>query len=450
MKSLLKLLGMDLRRSFRPLLLAGVGIFLTAALLSFLLGFERAIEELVIPSYIPLDRLELTKSQRHLDLGPLRVGIGRDSISEEDLEKLSAVPGVRALYPGLSLGVSAVATGGAGLLGHSFSTEVAAQGIDPDLVSADIAEGYVFGAREVTEGRTCLSDQDCTGGDFCSGPLWGGGHCRQPIPVLISPRLVRLFNSGIRKVYQLPQINPDSLIGLVAEIDFGASTLGGSGNSKIFRDHMRLVGYSERATPIGVSMPLEEIRTVNRRFGAGMQNGADTVVLLFDSISAMADAGPRFRGLGFEAVDSGGKGVISALHAGRTLLLFLAGVVVFIAVLGLFQGIVGLLERRREELSVLRAIGASVRDVFLLMTTEIMVMSVLAVGAGLIGGGLIARLLEKLGDKAFAIVGVESFYLFEWKAFGILGLALVILSGMAAVVATWSFLRTEKSLRAGA
>jgi len=438
------LLGMDLRRSRGILLLAMLGLFLMAALLSFLLGFYRGVEKVILPSFLPLDRLELRKKAHHLDLGPLSLGIGSERITQKDLENLGCLPGLREIYPGLNLAVPAVARGGARLLGSSFSTELAVQGLDPALVRGDVEKGFIFESRPENGGRPCRIDGDCPDGLFCAGPRWEPGLCREPIPVLISPRLIRLFNSGLRKAYHLPRLNPESLIGLSAEVDFGASTLGGAGRGKILRDHLRLVGYSERATPIGISIPLEEVRRVHRFFGEGMQEGCDTVVLLFDSLHSMSAAARHIPRMGFEAVDAEGSRLLSALLAARVLLLFLASVLLFVAALGIFQAFAGLLERRREEIASLQAVGASRMDILLLFMMEGALGGFLAAVAGILLGRLSAAMLEAAGKRFFASAMPEGFFLLGVEPAVLLVLAMVLASVSASTLSVLIFFRRER------
>lgn len=441
MRGFLILLRMDLRRSGGIFLSAGLGILLTAALLSFLLGFYRGVEKKVLPSFIPLDRLELKKVEHHFKLGPLSLGLGSEGIGEQDLEALRKLKGLREIYPGLSLAVPAVATGGMGLLGASFSTELAVQGLDPDLVRDDVAEAYRFESRAEGGGTPCRLDGDCDSGLFCAGPLYEEGICRPPIPVLISPRLMALFNSGIRRAYHLPRINPEALIGLKAEVDFGASTLGVSGRGKILRDYLQLVGFSERATPLGVSVPLEEVRRVHRFFGEGMQRGYDTVVLLFDSLRSMTRASARIPSMGFEAVDNGSTRTMSALSSARILLLLLASVILFISALGLFQAFVGLLERRREEISTLRAVGASRRKILALILVETALLSFLSALGGVFLGIASGRGMEALGHRLFPAIIHGAFYLADPTAFAVLILAIMLFAMPASAISLWIFLR---------
>ncbi len=441
MRGFLILLKMDLRRSGGIFLSAGLGILLTAALLSFLLGFYRGVEKKVLPSFIPLDRLELKKVEHHFKLGPLSLGLGGEGIQEKDLEELRKMHGVREIYPGLKLAVPAVATGGMGLLGASFSTELAVQGLDPDLVRDDVEEAYLFESRPEAGERSCRGDGDCDSGLFCAGPLYGEGICRPPIPVLISPRLMALFNSGIRRAYHLPRINPEALIGLKAEVDFGASTLGVSGRGKILRDYLQLVGFSERATPLGVSIPLEEVRRVHRFFGEGMQRGYDTVVLLFDSLRSMTRASARIPSMGFEAVDDGSARLMSALSSARILLLLLASVVLFISALGLFQAFVGLLERRREEIATLRAVGASRKKILALILVETALLSFLSALGGVFLGLVSGRGMEALGHKLFPALIHGAFYLADPATFAVLILAIMLFAMPASALSLWIFLR---------
>jgi len=442
MKSRILFLLLDLRRSWGILFLSAAGILLTAGLAGFFLGFYQGVEKKILPAYVPLDRLELRKDGSHIDLGPLRLGLGAEGMSTREIEELARVSGVRAAYPSLSLGLPAIVSGGRHLLGQDFITEAAVQGLDPDLVQEEISADYNFEKRP-EDGTPCFADSRCPQGQYCGDTESGQRICRPPIPAIISPRLIRLFNLGIRKAYGLPKINPESLIGLQATISFGASTLSGAGRGKIIRDHLQLVGFSDRVSPIGIAIPIGEVRDVQRRFGAGETPEFDTAVLLFRTPSDLADAAPILRKMGYRSLDSSSEKLSSALRVARILMLSLAGVIFLIAGLGLFHAFSGLLQRRKEEIRILRVIGASARDIFALMVIE--------AGLASLAGGLLGIALGVSGGMALEFLAKKSlgeiplmpshFFLFEWGSNCLLLVLLVVFGMAAAAFPTLVFLR---------
>jgi len=440
-KSRLHLLKMDMAGSWKSLGLAAAGIMLAVFLCGFFLAFFQGMEQRVIPAFVPLDRLEVRKAESHLDLGPLRLGLGGGGITGTDLEKLRSLPGVRAVFPSLSLDVPVVIRGGGRLLGSGFSTEAAIQGLDPDLLSAETADGYVFQSRSGSD-VPCRDDDDCETGLFCSGEQFGPRFCRPPIPAMLSPRLIRLFNLSLRKAYGMPRLNPDSLIGLKAEVFFGASTLGG-GKRRILLDHLQLVGYSERVNPVGVAIPLEEVRRISRFFGNDRKVDYDTAVLSVEKASDLARTARTLRKTGYRPVDDGAEKIASALRIIRILGLCLALVVFLIAALGAGQGFTALLQQRKHEIGILWALGASRRDIGMLFVAEAGIAASLGAGAGIFLSHIAAMVIHIFSRQHLAsIPGLpDNLFFFGFLPMALLFVVAVLLSMVVALVVVLAFSR---------
>src|SRR5262249_20353779 len=153
-------------------------------------------------------------------------------ISPQDIARLRAVPGVAAVYPKLRILFPTSGRGGHELLGRDIGTgELVADGIDPALVHGDLRAGVTFADPESRASRAaCQSDADCNEPELCDVPLAGDGHavppgqCSPPVPALVSPYLVEVFNGAIAPAHNLPPIGDlivRSAEGLTLEWDLG-------------------------------------------------------------------------------------------------------------------------------------------------------------------------------------------------------------------------------------
>lgn len=389
-----RLLLLDLRRSWGRLFLAGLGIVIAIALLTFLLGLGQGVRSGVIGKMIPVDRLEVGRKGAHLDLGPLRMGLGAEVLDAADLDRLASIRGVVAVYPKVGLAAPAVATGGASLLGQSMVTEVVVDGIDPHLVVADVSGEHEFAARPLPgpEAQRCVLDADCPKGRYCVDTPEMRGVCRQPAPVIVARNLVELYNGTVRRAYDLPRLNPDAVVGLGADIRFGGSSFTAVSRGRVLRDRVQLVGFSDRVTPLGLTLPLEEVQRLNDAFGDGSRGGGyDTAVLTLDRASDLGKVAAAVRGQGFRVVDSGAERAASVMGVAMMVLALVGAAVLAVAALGVFHTFALLVEGRRREVAVLRAVGASALDVVLLFLAEAGVVGVLAGSAGAVVGMLLAR-----------------------------------------------------------
>lgn len=441
------LLLIDLRRSWGRLLAAGLGVALAAAVLTFLLGLGRGIESAVIGELAPSDRIEVAASTSHIDIGPLRMALGSDVLGLEDLERLRAIEGVVSVWPRVGLAVPAVASGGSAILGQSLVTELAVEGIDPELLGSEISGNFVFGARPKVgpNAVSCWADRDCPKAEYCLDAPERKGVCRAPVPVVVSQKLIGLYNGSIRRAYGLPRLNPEAVLGLGADVQFGASSFSASARKGVLKDRMQLVGFSDRAMPLGVSLPLEEVQRLNAYFGDGdRQGGFDTVTLGLESGRDLGTVTSAVRQMGFRVVQDDVERMAAAVSVATVVMALVGLAVVCVAALGVGHTFALLVEGRRREIGILRSIGASGLDVSLLFLSEA---ALVGLGGGVVGavaGVFLGRGADTLFLGAVPSLPLipETLFLFDPEL--LIGVVVLAVGGAigGAVLPVWKALRT--------
>ncbi len=416
----------DLRRHWRHFAAASVGIVLGVAALAFFLALGLKVRELLLVQIFPADHLEVAPRSADIDLFALRLDLGRDALDVALLTDLAAIEGVEAVYPKMRLTVPALASGGNSIFGSGLQTEIVADGIDPELVADDL--GGVF--REVDSDRTstpCSRDEQCGDESYCDGSRsFGGGTCRPYIPVLVSPYVVELYNGAFRRSYGLPKINPDSLMGLAFEMDFGASTFRPSALPTI-RERMRLVGVSDKAITLGVTLPLGEVRRLNMALDspAAGERYHSAVIEIRSKQSAPAVIN-AVQEMGLEVRDRGARRAALATAVIMVVLALVGGVLIVVAAAHIMHVFYLVVMVRRREIGLLRAVGARRGDIRNLLMAE-------AAVVGMVAGimGLATAVAAGAAADAFAASRVpdfpfkpESFFAFSpWLLIAVLTLA---------------------------
>lgn len=389
-----RLLVIDLRRSWGRLLVSGLGVALAAAVLTFLLGLGRGIEGVVIGELTPSDRIEVSAAPTHVDLGPLRMGWGSEVLDQGDLERLRAIDGVASVWPKVGLAVPTVASGGARLLGQTLVTELAVEGIDPELLNGEMPEDFAFAARPVPDAHAvaCWSDPDCPKGEYCVDTPERRGVCRPPAPVVVSEKLISLYNGSIRRAYGLPRLNPKAVVGLGAEVHFGTSSFSASSRRDVLKDRLQLVGFSNRVMPLGVTAPLEEVQRLNAHFGDGERRGGfDSVTLGLVSGRNLGAVTSAVKDLGYRVIQDDVERMAAAVSVTILVMALVGLAVVGVAALGVVHTFALLVEGRRREIGILRSIGASGVDVSLLFLTEAALVGLGGGGVGALAGVFLGR-----------------------------------------------------------
>ena len=428
----------DLLRHWKHFAAASVGIILGVAALIFFLGLGLRVRDLLLVQVFPSEYLEVAPRSVDLDIFALRVDLGRDTLDSAALEELSAIPGVDAVYPKMRLIVPALASGGTSLFGAGMQTEIVADGIDPRLVTEDVGEAFhEVGGDPESPARPCRRDGDCSEGSYCDRPA---GVCKPYIPVLVSPYVVELYNGAFRRAYGLPKINPDALRGLSFEMAFGASTFRPSA-STVIRERMRLVGVSDKAIPLGVTLPLGHVRSLNADLGspqAGERyHSAVLGVGAKEMLPAVVEA---VEAAGLEVRDRGARRA-ALVTAVMMAVLGLVGVaLITVAAAHIMHVFFLVVMVRRREIGLLRAVGARREDIRTLLLAE-------AAVVGMVSGfvGSFAALTAAVVADLFAASRVpdfpfkpESFFAFSpWLFVSVIALAV----GAAVVGALPSALR---------
>ncbi len=390
----------DLRRHWRHVGAGGLGIAVSVAALVFFLALGLGVREVLLDEVFPIDRIEVHRPSTDLNLLAIKLEFGKDTMDEATVAKVADIDGVAAVYPKMRLLVPALASGGESLIGTGMQTELVADGIDPLLVADDVGEAFHDPQVDPSDlGSACGENTTCPEGTACIGAsVFGSGQCREVIPVIVSEHMVELYNGAFRRAYRLPKVNPQALIGLGLDISFGASSLRPSGR-RVVRDRVALVGFSDAAIPLGITMPLGFVERLNRDLGPdGAADGFHSAVIAIGSKDDAAGVVEAAEGLGLEVRDGGARRAAFFMTVILTTVSLVGMVILALSSLHVMHVFALLVMIRRREIGVMRAVGASRNDVRLLLVTEAAVVGFAAGVVGLIG----AAALSWTADRALA------------------------------------------------
>lgn len=438
---LLAIVGRNLKRSRNHFMLASIGIVVGIATFFFFLSLGLGVREVVLGKIFPLDKLEVIPKSLDVALGPVMLPTGSDVIDDEMVGKIRALPGVETVYPKMKLTVPAVATGGQGLLGSDIRAELPADGIDPDLVGDELKPGFEFKDWEDPDNAetpvSCKKDGECADDMYC-GPasmtreLAEGDKkakklpkdqekvCRHYIPILVSNHILELYNGTLRRAHNFPKLNPDSVLGFKFEVEVGESFMGGTKDERIFERAM-LVGFSDKAIALGVTMPIGYTRRLNVAFGA--EDDAQryhSVIVKVPSKDDVARVAHGVEQLELEVEDSGAEQAALLIAVFMMVFGAVSAVIVGIAAVNIMHVFFMLVYERQRDIGVMRAVGASRGDVAKIILGEA---AVLGLAAGLAGVGL--AMLAGSGFDSISANYVPDFpykpttyFVYPWWLFG--------------------------------
>jgi hypothetical protein len=208
--------------------------------------------------------------------------------------------------------------------------------------------------------------------------------------VLLSKRLVEIYNSSFAKTRSLPPIS-ELLIPYVPSlpltlndsyIDRGIAGLKLS-------ERIKIVGTSHHALLGGVTMPLDTVRRINRIFGGDAAGRTyDMAVLEIPSSDKLSTVQQAVRRLGFD-IDTSQKRMAESVAFAVTLVTLgftlLSLAMMAVAAVNIAHTFFMIIYERKREIGLMRALGASRRDIRSLILGE----------AGLVGamGGVLGLVL---------------------------------------------------------
>ncbi len=373
-----RLLGTNLRRNARRLILGSLGIVVGIGSFVFFISLGNGVRHIIVRELIgglPVNQIEVAPKSYN-------VGITKQSslfamkFDDDMLERFRSIPGVKSVFGKMNLRVPSRAVipipksfqkrG----LASAFYTELLVQGIDPSAIPKSDIKHKEF--KYSKKGR---------------------------IPVLISKRLLDLYNATLAEVSNFPKLNAQAARLIPPfNITVGASAFQRRNHPKGPKHYpAQIVGVSSRAIMVGISVPLGYIKQINS-FYRGKNGGQRYNSAIVETAKPEQIPGvlKKLDKLGFSLSDR----QILAKKVGEIILLItvllsiISGVIMLIAAISISHTFFMMIYERRYEIGLMRAVGAHRSTIRRLVMIEATVVGVLSGIAGIAMTLGITRLMQ--------------------------------------------------------
>ncbi len=293
-----------------------------------------------------------------LSLGGL---LGGGRLDEAAVGRLAGLPGVLAVWPRMNLVVPVAAPeppqGLESVWPPGMTLQIPVVGIDPSMVAEDTRTGIPF--------------VDPADGD--------------PIPVVLSRRLLEIYNKTIAPTWGIPGLPPGlDPVGIELPLRIGLSIIPGKTERRIIDVRVRLAGLSDRVPLYAMAVPLATVQRLHRLYNRS-DPGYGQVTLLADTPADAPVIAATARRMGFnvdrtDQATAERVGTVVGLTTGA--LTGLALLMTALAALAIARSRAASVAARSREIALLQALGATAGDVRRVVLAEALL---LGGGGGLVG-----------------------------------------------------------------
>lgn len=395
-------------RSPRDFLLSAFGIVIGIAAFVFFLGLSVGVRNVVLGKIFPIDQVEVVAPRASFLGQDLSKRLDDDIVQQvRDRSEVEwAVPRMTMVFP---------AAGNGWFNGQEIKFEVGgfADGIDSSFVKGEAYE-EIFHDWESPEYKA--QQKPCgPAPEFACEPegrYWCDKtdmKCHHRVPVIISPTLLELYNGQFAKSHNLPQIGAfEEFVkerGGMGKLRFymalGDTMVVGSNKDipaeKRLKAQGMLVGVSDKAMSIGMTMPIEYLKRWNLHFAG--EEAATSYSSINVKLHDPDDIAPFVAWLQSDEIDlriedSMGERFGTAIFVVTSLFVLISFIIVTISAINIAHNFFMQVSERRREIGVLRAVGATQTDVRLIILGESALI-------GVIGGVL------GVGVAVLASIGVD-------------------------------------------
>jgi putative ABC transport system permease protein len=406
--ALSRLVRLSLARERRGAFFSAFGVAMGVGALVFFVGLGLGVGRVIRERVFPSDARLVDVVPPTVSLGSLLGGGRLDTVM---VERLQALPGVEKVYRKMNVRAPTASLYNGDFFGRRLrmGMDLLVVGVDPGLVEGDVPrEKFV---------------------DPGSG---------QPLPVLISSRLLEIYNNTFAPARGLPRLSTQMLQGFLLPVDFNRSYVTAPlPDVPVISAQVQVVGTSDRALLAGITLPLEVAVRLNRELGQDTETYSG-VTLVATSPGRVSELMAAVRDMGLEIDDQErrlAENVGAAVTLVTSALALLSILICVLAAVNIAHALSASVRARAREIGVMQAVGASRADVRNIVLAEAGVVGL----AGGVLGTLAALLLAVLIDRLAATwlpefpFKPDSFFSFPWTVVvGGVGLGL-----LAAVAGAW-------------
>lgn len=274
----------------------------------------------------------------------------------------------------------------------------------------------------------CRFHDDCGPGYYCDKQITH--TCYRAVPALVSQYIIEIYNGSVapgRGWTRIDRNTIDQFLGMTFTAKLGESVIGAERSSRTsLTRRVQLIGVSDKAIPIGVTVPIGYAKRWNRYFADRGPDGAEleeykykhytSVVVWLKSRSAVNRFSDYIKKVGYELEDNKAETVGLLVTIVTILLTIVSAFIVIISAINISHTYYMLISERRREIGILRAVGASRWDIRRIFLSEAFVLGLVSGVTGLSVGFGLTKLVDLINVKWIPYFPFKpvSYFAFTW------------------------------------
>jgi hypothetical protein len=271
---------------------------------------------------------------------------------------------------------------------------------NPELRRGELPNLCENGIRRSADSDLCAPGR-CPYGTYCAvhryfapGDLWrdrrGDGYCEQPIPIVLNPMILELFNMVLQSTMDRTQLGSvDTLLGYAGSVTFGQSFYKETVKDRVaLEKRLEIAGFSSKAMEAGATMPMEYVRRANARYkGKEATREFDTFVMQLTSAEHLPSVMERLDEYNIQLSRRSAEAekFRVVLLVAIAIFFIMASIILGIAAVNISHTFLMVIFERKREIGILRALGATKMDIRAMFLGESLL---IGLTGGVLGNGI--------------------------------------------------------------
>lgn len=259
---------------------------------------------------------------------------------------------------------------------------------------------------------------------FKPGNLWwdkrGEGRCEEPIPVVLNPIVLEIFNMVLSSTLEKTQLGSvETLLGYTGTVTFGHSFYKETVKDRTpVEKQLVVVGFSSKALEAGVTMPMPYVQRANARYkGRTANRDYDSMIIQLSAaehLPAVMEKLDQYN-LQLSRRSADAEKFRTVLLVAMAIFFIMASIILGIAAINITHTFLMVIYERKKEIGILRALGATKVDIKAMFLGESLLIGLAGGTLGNLAAWGLSLAADYFGNKYIGAFPFrpDTFFLFE-------------------------------------